>query len=164
MTIDVKHETKNFVISSIAMVLTVFVVEVALSTGVLYQLARLTDRIRIQLGLIPEHILPNLIGEYAAGYAYSIVPVNITVFIILNLVFGFSAFRLISKRGTKYPGWIYGISMSFIFFLVSSILTILSGDPFNWLAVMFGVPVTLFIQVILATFSITRNNNKESLH
>ena len=160
MTIDVRYEIKNFVISSIAMVLTVFVFEVALSTGVLYQLARLTDRIRIQLGLISKHILPKLIG----GYAYSIVPVNITIFIIINLVFGFYAFRLISKRGTKYSGWIYGISMSFIFFLVSSILTILSGDPFNWLAVMFGVPVTLFIQVLLATFSITRNNNKESLY
>ncbi len=38
MTIDIKHEIKNLVISSIAMVLTVFVFEVALSTGVLYQL------------------------------------------------------------------------------------------------------------------------------
>jgi len=124
MTIDVKHETNNFVISSIAMVLTVFVFELALSTGVLYQLARLTDKIRIQLGLIPEHILPKLIG----GYSYAIVPVNKTVFIILSLVFGFFAFKLIIKRGTKCSGWIYGISMTIIFFLVSSILVILSGS------------------------------------
>lgn len=157
MTIDFKHETKNFVISSMAMVMMVFIFVVALSTGVLYKLARLTDSIRIQLGLIPEHILPKLIG----GYAYSIVPVNITLFIIINLVCGFSALRIISKRGTKYSGWIFGISMSFIFFLVSSILTILSGDPFNWLVVIFGLPVTLFIQVLLATFSVTRN---KSLH
>lgn len=160
MTIDFKHETKNFVISSVAMVMMALIFVVALSTGVLYQFARLTDSIRIQLGLIPEHILPKLIG----GYAYSIVPVNITVFIIINLVCGFSALRIIGKRGTKYPGWIFGISMTFIFFLVSSILTILSGDPFNWLVVIFGVPVALFIQVLLATFSLTRNNNKASLH
>lgn len=160
MTNGVKYEIKNFVISSIAMVLTVFVFEVALTTGVLYQLARLTDRIRIQLGLIPEHIIPNLTG----GYAYSIVSVNITIFIIINLICGFYAFKLISKRGTKYSGLVYGISMSFIFFLISSILTIFSGDPFNLIAVMFGVPVTLFIQVLLANFSVTRNNNNESLH
>jgi len=158
MITDFKHETKNFVISSFAMLLTVFVLEVSLSTGVLYRLARLTDRIRIELGLIPEHILPNLIG----GYSYSIVPVNIAVFIIFNLVFGFFAFRLIGKRGTKYLSWIYGISMSFVFFLVSSVLTILSGDPYNWLVVMFGIPVTLVIQVLLATFLVT--NDKEFYH
>ncbi|HBV95700.1 MAG: hypothetical protein JL50_10435 [Peptococcaceae bacterium BICA1-7] len=160
MNIDFKHEIKNLVISSVAMAMIVLIFVVALSTGALYQLARLTDSIRIQLGLIPEHILPKLVG----GYAYSIVPVNITIFIIINLVCGFSAFRIISKRGTKYPGWIFGISMTLIFFLISSILTILSGDPFNWLAVIYGVPVTLFIQVLLATYSVTRNNNKASLH
>jgi len=160
MTTDFKHETKNFVISSVAMIMMVLIFVVALSTGVLYQLARLTDIIRIQLGFIPEHILPKLIG----GYAYSIVPVNVTIFIIINLVCGFSALRIISKRGTKYPGWIFGISMSCTFFLISSILTILSDDPFNWLVVIFGVPVTLFIQVLLAIFSVTRNNHKESLH
>jgi hypothetical protein len=152
MTIDAKHETKNLAISSLAVVLTVFVFDIGLSTGVLYQLVRLTDKVRIQLGLIPKHILPNFIG----GYSYSIVPVNITVFIILSLVFGFFAFKLISKRGTKCSSWIYGASMTIMFFLVSSQLVKLSGDPFSWLAVMFGVPVTFLMQSLLATFIFTK--------
>ena len=159
MTIDVKHETKNFIISWIAVVLTVFVFEIALFTGVLYQIARLTDIIRIQLGLMPEHILPKLIG----GFSYSIVPVNKFVFISLSLVFVFFAFKLISKRGTKCSGWIYGISMTIIFFLVSSIFVILSDDPFNWLAVIYGIPVTFFIQGLLATLILAKNNG-ESIH
>ena len=153
MNIAFKHEIKNFAISTLAMALTVYVFKFAVSTGFAYQLARLIDRIRIQLGLMPEHVLPKLIGNFA----YSIVPVNITIFIIINFVFGVITFKLIKKRRTKYSGPTHGAFMSFIFLIVGSILTVLSRDPFNWLAVISGFPITLFIQVLLATILLNEN-------
>jgi len=159
VTTNIVNEIKNLVICSVATVLTIIVFEVALSTAVLYRLARLTDKVRIQLGLMPEHMLPKLTG----GYSYSIVLVNKAAFILLSLIFGFVAFKLISKRGTKFSGWIYGIFMTVIFYFVGSALVIISKDPFNWLAVMFGVPVTFFIQSFLATFLLKKANNKNSL-
>jgi uncharacterized membrane protein YeaQ/YmgE (transglycosylase-associated protein family) len=115
--IDIIHETKNLVISSIAMVLTVFIFKVALLTDVLYQLVRLVDKIHIQQGLIPKHILNMLIGG-----PYSIV--SKIAFVILSFVFGFFAFKLINKRGTKCPCWFYGIFMTIIFFLIGLLFSL----------------------------------------
>jgi len=148
MILDIKHELKNFLISFVAVVLIVGIFEVALSTGILYQLARITDKIHIFLGFMPRNMLPKLVG----GYAYSIVSVNMAVFIILSLGIGYLAFRMISKRSTVCLGLIYGIFMAIIFYIIGSILVTLSEDPFNWLAVMFGAPITLVIQSLLATY------------
>lgn len=109
---------------------------------------------------MPEHIINKLTISTAPSYSY--VSVNKVVFIFFNLFFGFITFKLINKRGTKYSGWIYGISMTLVFLLISSILTIQSGDPFNWMCVIFGFPVTLFIQLLLATVMLKRSKLKNS--
>ncbi len=143
-----KHEIMNFTIAFTAMVLAVYVFNLALASGLASHVAVLVDRIRILLKLMPEHIIRKLVG----GNAYSIVPVNIAIFIIINFVLGMVAFKLIRQRGTKYSGLIYGIFMSLIFLALGSAYTILSRDPFNWLVVMVGVPITIIVQVPMATY------------
>jgi len=157
----IKHEIINFVFSSVSIVLVIFCFCIAVFSGSTYKLSKfIVDPKLIQLGLIPENVINQLM--IGTGPSYSYVSVNKVLFILLNLVFGFITFKLICKRGTKYSGLIYGIFMALIFLLVASILTIQSGDPFNWLCVVFGIPVTLFIQIILAT-SLLKNNKKPAI-
>ena len=151
----------NFIISSASIVLVVFCFCIAVFSGSTYKLSKfIIDPKLIQLGLIPENVINKLM--IGTGPSYSYVSVNKALFILLNLILGFIAFKLIYQRGTKYSGFIYGISMTLIFILVASILTIQSGDPFNWICVVFGIPVTLFIQIILAT-SLLKNNKKPAI-
>jgi len=153
---SIKHEIMNFIISSVSIVLVIFCFETAVFSGSTYKFSKfIVDQKLIQLGLMPEHIINKLI--IGTGPSYSYVSVNKALFILLNLILGFITFKLICKRGTKYSGFIYGISMTLIFILVASILTIQSGDPFNWICVVFGIPVTLFIQIILATILLKKN-------
>jgi len=51
--------------------------------------------------------------------------------------------------------------MTLIFLVIGSIFTIHSGDPFNWICVVFGLPVILFIQIIMA-ISLLRKPKKRS--
>lgn len=158
---SIKHEIMNFIISSASIVLVVFCFCIAVFSGSTYTLSKfIVDPKLIQLGLIPENVINELM--IGTGPSYSYVSVNKVLFILLNVVFGFITFKLICKRGTKYSGLIYGIFMTLIFILVASILTIQSGDPFNWICVVFGIPVTLFVQIILAT-SLLKNNKKPAI-
>lgn len=149
----IKHERTNFLISAAAMVLTVFSFKVMVLSGITYQSGKIIDQVLIKLGLMPEHIIDKLAPS--TGPSYSYVPVNIALFIVLNLVLGFIAFKLIGKRSAMYSGRIYGISMTLVFLLVSSTLVIQSGDGFNWICVLWGVALTLFIQILLATIMLT---------
>lgn len=141
------HETKNFIISAVAMILTLYSFEVLLLSGLAYRLAKTVDKVRIYLGLVPKHMLPKMIG----GYSQSILPVNITIFIVINTLFGLLAFKLIRKRGSNYSGLIYGLFMSLVFLIIALILVGLSNDPFNYLAVFLGLPIVLFIQSCVAS-------------
>lgn len=141
------RESQNFLISLVAIVLILYSFLFALDSGLAYQLAWITDKVKIYLGLMPEHMLSKMIG----GYSTSIVPVNVTIFIILNIVIGYVAFKVIRYRGTKYSGLVYGLFMVSIFSILASVLIINSQDPFNWLALMVGIPIALFIQACIAT-------------
>ena len=156
-----KHEIENFIISSAAIVVAIYSTLVAISSGFTHHLGKLVDGILIQLGLVPWQIVNKL--NMSKSLSYSYVSVNEAVFILINIFAGFITFKLIFKRGTKFSGFIYGISMTLIFLLVASILTIQSGDPFNWICVLFGIPVTLFIQILLATVVFKRSKPKKSL-
>lgn len=88
--------------------------------------------------------------------SFSYVNVNEGLFIFLNIILGFVAFKVINKRGTRFSGWIYGLYMTLVFLFVASIYTMQSGDPFNWICVVFGLPVTLFVQILLASVLIKK--------
>ncbi|MCL6479995.1 MAG: hypothetical protein K6T65_16640 [Peptococcaceae bacterium] len=143
----IEHEIKNTMISCAAILFIVFSFLASVSFGYTHLLSKLTDSALIQLGLMPEHMIPKLVYRYAYSYKY----VNIVVFVILNTLWGYISFKLIKQRDTKLPGFIFAVLMSLILFIVGSIYTVLSGDPFNWIAVVFGLPITFFTQGLLAT-------------
>lgn len=128
---------------------------VAVHTGITHQLGRAIDQIFIQLGLLPENTIKKIM--MSTGPSYSYVSANKAMFILLNLILGVSSFKLISERGAKFSGWIYGISVTIIFLLIGLTLAIQSGDRFNLVCVIWGVAVTLCIQIPLATVVFTKH-------
>ncbi len=156
MNDNIIHEAKNFIISALAVILTIASFELLLLSGFTYQLAKTVDKIRIYLRLVPTHILPKMEG----GYSQSILPVNIMVFILVNILLGLLAFKLVRKRGSNYSGLIHGLFMSLVFLIIALILVDLSNDPFNYLAVFFGFPIVLFVQSCVASCLLFREGKK----
>lgn len=148
----IKHEIKNTVIACVAVLFVMFSFLASVSTGFTYLLSKLTDNVVLRLGLMPEHVIPKL--GYGPTYTYK--NVNIALFVILNILFGYLAFKLINQRDTRLSGWAYATIMSLVLLIGGSIFTVLSGDPFNWIAVIFGFPVTFLIQALLATVLLSR--------
>lgn len=157
MNNNIIHEAKNFIISALATLLTIASFELLLLSGLTYQLARTVDKFRIYLGLVPKHILP-MVG----GYSQSILPVNVMIFILVNILFGLLAFRLIKKRGSNYSGLIHGLFMSLVFLIIALMQVDLSKDPFNYLAVFLGFPIVLFVQSCAASCLLFEEGKKTS--